>query len=130
MLDHHEYFATEWVDTIPETEEYGISSIVFQGKRPFHPYRLAYLLQGHIHINNNTNNNTAANCDISTKVLNEKELLQLQYYHSIYIQRNVIHMIVHCILYIHTHLYNWICMINVYYESQIHSFLKTCPPFS
>ena len=47
--EHNEWFKEEWGHSLPETEEYGISSIVFSEQRPFHPERLFNLLSSFKH---------------------------------------------------------------------------------
>jgi G3E family GTPase len=42
--EHSEWFAEQWGDSVPESEEYSISSLVFRAQRPFHPQRLKQLL--------------------------------------------------------------------------------------
>jgi G3E family GTPase len=50
--ENRKWFETEWGESTPETDEYGVSSIVITSTRPFHPERLQRLLlaQGNLRL--------------------------------------------------------------------------------
>jgi G3E family GTPase len=58
---HERWFKEEWGQSTPETEEYGISSVVLREHRPFHPERLQELL-GEL-----TNSASALSCLLRSK---------------------------------------------------------------
>lgn len=61
---HTEWFKEEWGHSIPETEEYGISSIVFSDHRPFHPERLFKLFSS---LSIKDDNKTIMKCLVRSK---------------------------------------------------------------